>query len=191
MAKKKPKTKPLDEAAVARIAARRERKAANRDARELARAQRAAKLAEEARWHSSEAVAAREVEHAARLANAALVLQRGDTIIAGLLPQTEEGWELIHRNGAIRPSTHMDTVEAVMLLCTEAYPSKGDVLSARNVAGASLLSETRESLNAEYRAGELHPLDEDTFYDYFADEDTRKAIDARRDEWNDKDGLPT
>ena len=136
MAKKKPKTKPLDEAAVARIAARRERKAANRDARELARAQRAAKLAEEARWHSSEAVAAREVEHAARLANAALVLQRGDTIIAGLLPQTEEGWELIHRNAAIRPSTHMDTVEAVMLLYTEAYPSKGDVLSARNDAGA-------------------------------------------------------
>jgi hypothetical protein len=67
----------------------------------------------------------------------------------------------------------------------------GDVLSARNDAGASLLSETRESLYAEYRAGELHPLDEDTFYDYFADEDTRKAIDARHDESNDKYGLPT
>lgn len=184
MAKKKPKPKLLDEAAIARIAARRERKAASRDARESARTEKAAKLAAEAKSHSPEAVAAREVAHTERLVDAILVLQRGDTIIAGLLPRTEDGWELVHRSGAIKPSTHTDSVGAVMQLCVEAYPSKGDVLTARNDEGASLLSETKDALYREYRAGDLHRLDEDTFYDFFADEYTRKEMDERDRAWD-------
>lgn len=194
MAKKKPKRKPLDEAAVARIAARRERKAGHREARESARQEKAARLIEQIRWHRPEAVAAREIEHATRLADAVLVLQRGDTVIAGLLSHAEGEWELIHRSGAIRPCMHTDAVEAVLHLCIEAYPDDGDVLTARNDAGAAMLSRVREALYAQYGAGKLHPLDEDTFYDYFADEDTRTAIDVRRDaeldEWREKHGPP-
>lgn len=189
---KKPKHKTLDEAAVARIAARRERKAGHREARESAREEKAARRIEDIRWRSPEAVAVREVEHTERLSDAVLVLQRDEDIIAGLLPHAEGGWELIHRSGEIRPSMHTDAVEAVLHLCAEAYPDEGDVLSARNDAGAALLSETRQSLHAEYCTGELNPFDEETFYDYFADDDTRKAIDAQRDaeldEWREKHG---
>ena len=181
MAKKKPKRKPLDEAAVARIAARRERKAGHREARESARKEKAARLIEEIGWHRPEAVAAREIEHATRLADAVLVLQWDEEIIAGLLLHAEGEWELIHRSGAIRPCMHTDAVEAVLHLCIEAYPDDGDVLTARNDAGAAMLSQVREALYAQYGAGKLHPLDEDSFYDYFADEDTRTAIDVRRD----------
>ena len=192
MAKKKPKRKPLDEAAVARIAARRERKAGHRAARESAREEKTARLIEEIRWHRPEAVAAREIEHAARLADAILVLQRDEDIIAGVLLHAEGEWELMHRSGAIRPCMHADAVEAVLHLCVEAYPDEGDVLTARNDAGAAMLSQVREALYAQYHAGKLHALDEDTFYDYFADEDTRTAIDVQRDaeldEWREKRG---
>lgn len=199
MAKKKP---PLDEAARARIAARRARKAESKARRATERENfRQAK----ASLTDPQAIAGRTQANKNRLAEEAwIVIEIDDHVVAGLLPPEAGASQLIVENGNRVADEPFDRDhEALLWLYAEAYSSLPRhifafdeatnqfrsstetptnkpkvVLTARTDAAAVWIDAARQVLIAQYRSGKLPEEDEDLFYEFVADEQIRKEIDA-------------
>jgi len=199
---------PLDDAARARIAERRARKAVRKQDREEHKAAKALRQAEEARRWDPEVVAQRAASKQALLAaDAWIVVTVDDQVIAGLLPPAADGTtQLIVASGNREPELPFDQSEQALLwLYAEAYgPSHPEFdvmgaiarargesserrsqtvpdvrITARSESAEQWLEHARQILIAQYRKGTLDDEDEDLFYEFVADAEMRRDLDAR------------
>lgn len=207
MSKKKKNPVPLDDAARARIAERRVRKAVCKQDREAHKAAKALRQAEEARRWDPDVVAQHAASNQALLASEAwIVVTVDEQVIAGSLPPAADGTtQLVLARGNREPELPFDQPEQALLwLYAEAYgPSHPELdpmdalaryrgeapvriskvpdvrITVRSEAAQQWLERARQILIAHYRDGTLDEEDEDLFYDFVADDEMRSELNAR------------
>lgn len=202
MSKKKKKTRPLlDDAARARVAARRERKNARRVQRGKMRFEKAKQL-------DPVYIAERTLANEATLKNDAWIVVDADGItVAGLLPPSADGTtQLIRRNGESSEEAPFDRdYEALLWLYAEAYavlhprPSlehlmaslRGEdvkpfapqipevIVIARSEAAEGWMNAAHDALIAQHRSNSMDVDDVDLFYEFIADETMKREVRER------------
>lgn len=201
MSKKKKKRPVLDDAARARIAARRERKNERREQRGKMRYEKAKQL-------DPAYIAERTLANEAILKNDAWIVVDVDGItVAGLLPPAENGLTLLvrHDGGQSEEAPFDKDHEALLWLYAEAYvalhPRPSDehfmaalrgesvepyspqvptvLVTARSDTAERWMNAARDALIAQHRSNSMDIDDVELFYEFVADEAMRAEIRER------------
>lgn len=177
MSRKKVKKviKPIDQATKDRITAKRQRKAQRR-------LEKTKKLELEAHNRDTLDTLKRELKKTPNEwleKNAILVLKINEQVKAGILSDpTKEGWIYVLDDIEWRASFYSNAVEAVLSLYSAQEMGQKNEIVECNHCAHQLLEETRNSLKSEYDSGLLDPFDVQTFYESFADEDTKLILEC-------------